>query len=243
MRRQKSQKILPWVTKDVVLNVLVYVLNLIFILFLFVGVVYINSLTNQMKYEEWLNETANVVHFFILLVMIIALMAGYFFFEDRDFLKNPVNSEMIFLIVEICLIICHISGNYVNLYVRPLALASVLTLFLTDKKKAVFINMIYCLLTFLFDSLGRVEISIGEYPVMLMGFASGIIAVFILENVYSRIDLHQTATRTWSAAHPRQGLVGYGVPARRRAYGNRLHEDYPVEYAWRYCESCARWPP
>ena len=189
MRRQKSQKILPWVTKDVVLNVLVYVLNLIFILFLFVGVVYINSLTNQMKYEEWLNETANVVHFFILLVMIIALMAGYFFFEDRDFLKNPVNSEMIFLIVEICLIICHISGNYVNLYVRPLALASVLTLFLTDKKKAVFINMIYCLLTFLFDSLGSVEISIGEYPVMLMGFASGIIAVFILENVYSRIKL------------------------------------------------------
>ncbi|MBO7345004.1 MAG: HDIG domain-containing protein [Clostridia bacterium] len=189
MRKQKSQKILPWVTKDVVLNVLVYVLNLLFILFLFVGVIYINSVTNQMQYEEWLNETSNILHFFILLLLIIALMAGYFFFEDRDFLKNPVNSEMIFLIVEISLVICHLSGNYVNLYVRPLALASVLTLFLTDKKKAVFINMIYCLLTFLFDSLGSVEISIGEYPVMLMGFASGIVAVFVLENVYSRIKL------------------------------------------------------
>ncbi len=189
MRKQKSQKILPWVTKDVVLNVLVYFLNLVFILFLFVGVVYVNSITNQMQYETWLNETANILHFFILLLMIIALMAGYFFFEDRDFLKNPVNSEMIFLIVEISLIICHLSGNYVNLYVRPLALASVLTLFLTDKKKAVFINMIYCLLTFLFDSLGSVEISIGEYPVMLMGFASGIVAVFVLENLYSRIKL------------------------------------------------------
>ena len=80
MRKQKSQKILPWVTKDVVLNVLVYVLNLVFILFLFVGVIYINSVTNQMQYEDWLNETSNILHFFILLLLIIALMAGYFFF-------------------------------------------------------------------------------------------------------------------------------------------------------------------
>lgn len=189
MKKQKSKKILPWVTKDIVLNAVVYVLNLIFILFLFIGAIYINSISSGMKYESWLTDSSNFIHFFILLVLLVALMAGYFFFEDRDFLKNPVNSEMIFLIIEISLLICHVSGNYLNFYVRPLALATLLTLFLTDKKKAVFISMIYCLLTFLFDSLGSAEIAIGEYPVMLMGFASSILTVFILENVYSRIKL------------------------------------------------------
>lgn len=133
MKKQKSKKILPWVTKDVVLNVTVYLLNLIFILFLFIGTIYLNSVSDGMKYESWLINPSNFIHFFILLLLIVALMAGYFFFEDRDFLKNAVNSEMIFLIIEMSLVICHVSGNYLNLYVRPLALATLLTLFLTDK--------------------------------------------------------------------------------------------------------------
>ena len=189
MKKTKSKKILPWSTKDVVLNVVTYVLNTIFISLLFIGTIFLESVTGGTDFYAYFSNATNFLHFFILLILLVALMAMYFFFEDRDFLKNAVNSEMVFFIIEISLIVCYVSGNYISLYVRPLALATVLTLFLSDRRKAIFVNILYCLLTFLFDSLGTTEMMIGEYPVLIMGFASGMIAVFCMDNVYSRIKL------------------------------------------------------
>ena len=189
MKKTKSKKILPWTTKDIVLNVVTYVLNTMFIGLLFIGTIYLESLTGGTDFYAYFGNATNFLHFFILLILLVALMAIYFFFEDRDFLKNAVNSEMVFFIIEISLIICYVSGNYISFYVRPLALATVLTLFLTDRRKAILVNMLYCLLTFLFDSLGTAEIMIGEYPVLIMGFASGMIAVFCMDKAYSRIKL------------------------------------------------------
>ncbi len=189
MKKTKSKKILPWTTKDIVLNVVTYVLNTMFIGLLFIGTIYLESLTGGTDFYAYFGNATNFLHFFTLLILLVALMAIYFFFEDRDFLKNAVNSEMVFFIIEISLIICYVSGNYISFYVRPLALATVLTLFLTDRRKAILVNMLYCLLTFLFDSLGTAEIMIGEYPVLIMGFASGMIAVFCMDKAYSRIKL------------------------------------------------------
>lgn len=189
MKKQKSQKVLKWKTKDVVLNAITYVLNTIFIAMLFVGTIYIEARSGNVDFEAHIKNATNLLHFFILLLLLIALMASYLFFEDKDFLKNAVNSEMLFLIIEISLIICHVSGSYISLYVRPLALAAVLTLFLSDRRKAIFVNILYCLITFLFDSLGTTELRIGEYPVLIMGFSSGMMAVFFMDRAYSRIKL------------------------------------------------------
>lgn len=189
MKKQKSQKVLAWTTKDVVLNVITYLFNTIFIALLFVGTIYIEARSGSVDFDAYIKNTTNLLHFFMLLLLLIALMVLYLFFEDRDFLKHAVNSEMLFLIIEISLVICHVSGSYISLYVRPLALAAVLTLFLSDRRKAIFINILYCLITFLFDSLGSTELRIGEYPVLIMGFASGMMAVFCMDKAYSRIKL------------------------------------------------------
>lgn len=194
MRKTKSQKILPWTTKNIVLNVVTYVINLIVLSLLFIGTIYLNSITDDgFDFNTQVSNATNAVHFFVLLVLIVGLMALYFFFEDRDFLKNAVNSEMVFLIIEVSLVVCHVSGSCISesyiIYVRPLALATLLSLFLSDKRKAIFINIIFCLITFLFDSLGKNQIAIGEYPILIMGFASGMIAVFCMDKVYSRIKL------------------------------------------------------
>ena len=186
MKKNKSQKVLQWKTKDIVLNVFTYVINTLIIAGLFIGSVYLESRSGTFDYFSAPN---NFLHFFILLVLLVGLMASYFFFEDRDFLKFAVNSEMIFLIIEISLIICHASGSYISIYVRPLALPAVLTLFLSDRRKAIFVNILYCFLTFLFDSLGTTEFLIGEYPFLIMGFTSGMLAVFCMDKAYSRIKL------------------------------------------------------
>ncbi len=189
VRRTKSKKIKAWQTRDVVLNVITYVANIILLSLLFVGAVYLNYVTGGIDFFEHFSNVTNFFHFFTFLIIIVGLTFVYFFFEDRDFLKKAVNSEMIFLIIELSLIINQVSGMLISVYVRPLALATLLTLFLSDRKKAIFVNIIYCLLTFLFDSFGSTDVKIGEYPILIMGFASGIVAVFCMDKVFSRIQL------------------------------------------------------
>lgn len=189
LKKTKSQKILSWNTKDIVMNAVTYFVNLVVISLLFVGTIFLNELTGGETFISYFSSATGFLHFFILLTLLLALMALYFFFEDRDFLKRASNSEMIFLIIEIAIVMNHVSGSFISIYVRPLALATLLTLFLTDRRKAIFINILYCLLTFLFDSLGSTEVTIGEYPILIMGFASGVMAIFIMDKVFSRIRL------------------------------------------------------
>lgn len=190
MRKTKSRKILPWETKNVILNVITYVINMGVLFALFIGTLYLNSVTDStIDFSAQIKNATNFLHFFVLLSLIVGLTALYLFFEDRDFLRSAVNSEMLFLIIEISLIVCYVSGSYLNIYVRPLALATLLALFLSDRRKAIFINIVYCLLTFLFDSLSGTKLDIGQYPMLIMGFASGMLAVFTMDKVYSRIKL------------------------------------------------------
>lgn len=190
MRKTKSKKILPWETKSIVLNVITYVLNMCVLFALFIGNLYLNSMNDaSIDFAMQIKNATSFLHFFVLLSLIVGIMALYLFFEDRDFMRSAVNSEMLFLIIEISLIVCYVSGSYLNIYVRPLALATLLALFLSDRKKALFINIIYCLLTFLFDSLSGTKLDIGQYPMLIMGFVSGMIAIFTMDKVYSRIKL------------------------------------------------------
>lgn len=184
MGRTKSQKILSWKTKDIALNVMTYVLNIIVIGALFLLAV---ELTDGI--ENYFTDVRTPIHFFILLILVVAVMALYFIFEDRDFIKDASNLEMLFLIIELSLVICFATGEYVNIYLRPLSIAAILTLFLTNRKTAIFMNFIFCILVFLFDAFVGTKFTIDNYPALIMGFTSGIVAILCLANVYARLRL------------------------------------------------------
>ena len=184
MGRTKSQKILSWKTKDIALNVMTYVLNIIVIGALFLLAV---ELTDGI--ENYFTDVRTPIHFFILLILVVAVMALYFIFEDRDFIKDASNLEMVFLIIELSLVICFATGEYVNIYLRPLSIAAILTLFLTNRKTAIFMNFIFCILVFLFDAFVGTKFTIDNYPALIMGFTSGIVAILCLANVYARLRL------------------------------------------------------
>ena len=99
MINTKSQKIIEWKTKDVVLNVLTYVINAIIIAFLFLGAVHLNGRHVGAGIKEYLLDPIPFIHFITLLILTIAVMVFYFVYDDRNFLKNAANSEMLFLIV------------------------------------------------------------------------------------------------------------------------------------------------
>ena len=184
MKKTKSQKILPWSTKDVVMTVLTYAFNIIFIGVLFLLAVHLTD-----GIDAYFKDVRTPIHFFILLMLVVAVMVFYFIFEEKDFMKTAANSEMLFLIIELSLVICFATGEYVNIYLRPLSLAAILTLFLTNRRTAIFMNFIFCILVFLFDAFIGTKFTIDNYPALIMGFSSGIIATVCLDNVYSRLKL------------------------------------------------------
>ena len=185
MLKTKSQKIQDWTKKDVLLNVLVYVINVLIISGLFLLTIYFEE---KISLQEFLQGVVSPLRFLIMLVLICFVMVFYFLYEDKNFLKNPANSEMLFLIIEISLIACYASGKYVDTYLRPLAMVALLTLFLSDRRKAFFMNIIFCIVIFLFDSFTS-NVETGKYPSLIMGFSSGVIATLCMDKVYSRLKL------------------------------------------------------
>ena len=92
MEKTKSQKVLSWSTKDVVLTVLNYVINAIIIAVLFL----LAFKNNDRRLGVDTFSAVTFVHFSLLLILVVGIIALYFVFEDKDFLRNQKNSEMIF---------------------------------------------------------------------------------------------------------------------------------------------------
>lgn len=198
MDKLVSKKVLPWTKTDIVKNVVVYALNTILIVALLILGAYINNY-NQMQngFVDFIKNWQRILNFFVLVVFLMAAIFLYFYFESRDFLKSAVNSEMIFLIIEIGLCVCFLSGNYINTYIRPLALVAILVLFLKDSKTAIFINIIFCILLFIFDifvgnTYSETSTQLIKYEAIyfiIVGVLSGTLAVYILREVFSRMKL------------------------------------------------------
>ena len=205
MLKTKSQKIEDWTKKDFFLNVVVYVLNICIMSILFLLTIYMEGKTGNGKpLQEFLLNVASPLRFLTMLILICLVMVLYLFYEDKNFLKNPANSEMLFLIIEISLVACFASGKYVDTYLRPLAMVALLTLFLTDRRKAFFMNIIFCIIIFLFDSFTS-NVETGRYPSLIMGFSSGVIATLCMDKVYSRLKLLLMTTGTDSRMIEFQG--------------------------------------
>lgn len=193
MEKNRSLKVELWTKRDVALNVVTYVINVLILVALFIGRVAIESAEQGKTLAQYFLDISSFVNFVILLLLIVATMLFYFIFEDRNFLRNATNSEMIFLILEISLIANFSIGHYVNVYLRPLALTALLVLFLTNSKTSVLVNILFCMALFLFDSFSvgatTVAYKLDSVYFLLMGISSGVIGTYCMRNVYSRLRL------------------------------------------------------
>ena len=192
MQTKTSLKLLKWTKKDYVNNILVYAINVIVLVLLFLGGVALFGEGAGLKYLY--DKPQELINFILMVILIAVSMFIYFFFEDKDFLKKASNSEMLFLLLELGIVICYFMGRFVSPYVRPLAFVAIMTLFLTDCKSAILMNLIFnCLLAF-FDSFsGGVSLAGNQMMTTVyllgMGISSGIIGVYCIKEVYSRIKL------------------------------------------------------
>ncbi len=189
---KKSMKITPWTKGNIAAVAVTYVANVILLALIFVAIVAINGARGKNAFDDFFRNPAVFINFLLLLLLFVAVIVIFFFFEDRNFLRDAANSEMLFLILEFSIIICFLTGQYVNMYVRPLALSALLVLFLTNSRTAAFMNFLFCVITFLFDNFSGTTSGFSEYSAVFflaMGLASGTIAIYFLKDVSSRVKL------------------------------------------------------
>lgn len=188
----KSLKLLKWTKKDVALNITTYVVNAIVFALLFVGMYVMNSASNGKSAESVLSDGLAIFDFAVIMVLILAVSAVYFWFEDRDFLKRASNSQMLFLIWELGAAICFLSGKFINPYARPIAFVAILTLFLSGTGTAIFSNFIFTTIMFAYDAFAGTLAAFSEYSIVFfvaMGLFSGIIAIYCMKELYSRLKI------------------------------------------------------
>lgn len=170
----------------------VYIVNYIIIIALFFFFIFLNYQDDLVGLISYISNASYIVQFSVLFLIMVALFALYFYCEQKDYLKNPVNSGMLFLIIEVSLIICFVFGKYVNFYLRPIALAGILTLFLSNRKTAIFVNLFFSIMVLLVDLLvspNGTVLDLSTYLTLIVGFSSGMIGILIFSDVCSRWEL------------------------------------------------------
>lgn len=189
----KSLKLQQWTKKDVALVITTYVINAIVFALLFVGVFVLNAVTDGKPAKGALSDALAIFDFAVIMVLILAVSAVYFWFEDRDFLRRASNSQMLFLIWELGVAICFLSGKFINPYVRPIAFVAILTLFLSNTGTAIFSNFIFTTVMFTYDAFtGTFSSFESDFSIVFflaMGLFSGIIAIYCMKELYSRLKI------------------------------------------------------
>jgi len=185
----KSEKTEKWTRGDIIKNVVVYAVNLLLLFGIYFFAVYSSSKNTGVSMSAFLSDYTNTLWFGVFLFMLISVMFVYLFYENKNFLRRSENSEMIFLIIEIALIICVVLGVYLDTIIRPLAVVSVLLLFLTNRRMAIFLGSVFNIMMFVFDAFTGYVTLLGAFSSFIVGFTSSVVIAFVTFKVHSRFKL------------------------------------------------------
>ena len=133
---------------------------------------------------------ANYMYIGFCTVLLVWIMYLYFFFENRELLKEGKMITLIFVVLEISLLISAAFGEYVGIYARPVALAALLILFLVGRKDAVFVNIVFAVIMFIVDNFANVGQSDKNiYSSFVITFVAGMLAIFFGNTAKTRFQV------------------------------------------------------
>ena len=138
----------------------------------------------------YMNVLGNIKMIAFIVFSVVLVSVGiflFFYYQNKDFISKSKNITMIYMVVLISLIACYAFGK-ISMYLRPMVLCAVLILVLSNKRTAVFMNGAFSILMLLMDLLCASFHGSGNYALisLIMTFASGIIAVFLIDGEGSR---------------------------------------------------------
>ncbi|MBR1867972.1 MAG: HDIG domain-containing protein [Clostridia bacterium] len=190
----QSKKTIQWKGKDYARTVMLFVLHTAVLILLF-GIAAFASTgwdpaetLNRVFYGDRLEKTLYV----LIPVSFIAVGTYlYFYNEYRDFLLKSGNINLTFVIVELSIVLMFVVGRYLHSYARPFALCSLLVLLLINRRTAIFMNTVICLLMFMLDSFlaGSFTGITENYSALVVGYTTSLLAIYLVYGLRSRLKV------------------------------------------------------
>lgn len=189
LKRRKSPIVKGWTGRDYARTITQFVFHALLFIVLYGLAVFVceNGVAGFVNYFSNAVKLRNFVYVALSIFFIFGTLYLFFFFEENEFLKLPKNGIMLFSITGMALIICFIIGKYFNEYARPTAFCGLMILLLVNRKSAIIMNFIFCLLLFLLDGVTTGYAS--GYSSVMIGLTTGILAIYLVSYVSSRIKV------------------------------------------------------
>lgn len=145
-------------------------------------------------YAQYIADNLSVFFFTVSCIFLLCwIIFLYYFFENKKFLTEMKNIWMIFLFIDLCLVICWLTGHYLHIYCRPFALFALLALFAVGYREAIFLNMVFSMELFLTDvfvnynSFASAETLNSLFASLMICFIGGMFALFIGKSSKTRM--------------------------------------------------------
>ncbi len=190
----KNRKYIPWDKKDYLKSLITFLGHTLIIVCLFLGFAFIGEDVSWPKFKDFLYADGYPYkHIFPVLSLLIvnAIVYLYFYFENKDFLREIKNVNSLFVCLELTLVLYKLVEEYVGIYARPFAFCPLTIYFLTNKRTAVFMTFISAMMLFMSDIFCTSVLPSGttEFTCLLLSFTSGFFAIFLANKTNSRIEV------------------------------------------------------
>lgn len=181
---------------DYVKRILIFALHTLILIGLGVLAIFLNC-TNDITFKECFTDSDRLKNFTNLIsgiILLAVILFVYFSKEYKDFIAKQKNVHMIFLIIEVTLIINFCIARYLRydfaVFARPFALGALLTLYLIDRRSAVFLNTVSAVLIFLFDAFTTPGLSPTViYCSLVLNVICGVCSAYLLNGVTGRVKI------------------------------------------------------
>ncbi len=175
-----------WTKADTLKSSTFFLLHFIVLVSIAAGMLLIPEIGGLKAYMR--EYGANYLYALFSIVLLIAIMYFYFFFEDKEMLASGKNISLIFCILDVYFIISYLIGWKMDLYARPVAFVALMVFVLVNRRVAIFMNIISALLLFVIDTFtGRASSHPYEYySSLLIAFSAGMIAIFFCNRAKTR---------------------------------------------------------
>jgi putative nucleotidyltransferase with HDIG domain len=176
---------------QVVKDSIVIILNLFIIFGIYIGSVALNATKpSATPFYDYFRGSGDFIYLVLSTGLFISILMLCMYFDDKTFFKESKNLEMLFILIEITLIICCLIGRYLNVYLRPIALVSLLAVQFFGKRSAVYVTLISTLLVFLTDLFTNtiwLPNNPDLYASLFMGYSTAILAIYLIGDVSERL--------------------------------------------------------
>ncbi len=174
--------------KKTLISAIFYVLSSLFMLVFVLVTIYLNDRTGYLDFIR--NNVSGLTFLFVCILLVYAILFVYYVFEAKKTFEQVKNSVLTLTVLTLGIIISYFVGRYVSIYARPVTLVALLMLLLRSRREAIFLNIIYTITMFLIDSFTNFN-GVGAdntiYASFILSFVAGMIAIFIVNGVKTRI--------------------------------------------------------